>query len=178
MLRHNDYWTNTDRQRTAKALRSVRDSIREAEKPALKPTIADMVMTTVSIIIIVLGITFLVTGCACASEGMKASWYSEASLKKEGTWSKSGGIQANGKQFNENAMTCAAGKQYKLGSKLLITNKANGKSVLVVVTDRLDRRFYNSRIDLSKGAFSRIADLKTGLIDIKIDKVNIKLTSK
>jgi hypothetical protein len=33
MLRHNDYWTNTDRQRTAAALRQVRDSIREAEKP-------------------------------------------------------------------------------------------------------------------------------------------------
>ncbi len=107
----------------------------------------------------------------CYAESMKSSWYSEASLKKEGTWAYSKGIQANGKRFDENAMTCAAGKQYKLGSRLLVTNLANGKSIVVTVTDRIARRFYNSRIDLSITAFSRLDKLSKGIISVNVDKV-------
>jgi rare lipoprotein A len=121
------------------------------------------------IIALILGVSI----CQSAYAGnMKASWYSVQSLKDEGTWAYSKGIQANGKRFDETAMTCAAGKQYKLGSRILVTNLANGKSIVVTVTDRIGKRFYNSRIDLSKGAFLRLDSLNKGIINVKIDKVS------
>lgn len=42
---------------------------------------------------------------------------------------------ASGENFNQNGLT-AASNIHKLGSKLKITNQANGKSVIVRVTDR------------------------------------------
>ncbi len=101
---------------------------------------------------------------------LKASWYSTDSLKKEGTWSYSNGIMANGQRFNDKALTCAC-RLYPLGTKLKITNLKNGQSVIVTVTDRIGKRFANSRIDLSQGAFSRIANLKEGLIIIRVEMV-------
>jgi rare lipoprotein A len=112
----------------------------------------------------------LLSGAAEASQ-LKSSWYSEASLVKEGT-RKPGELQlqANGKVFNENALTCAC-RLYKLGEKLKITNLNNGKSVIVVVTDRIGKRFANLRIDLSKRAFQSIANLDTGIIPISVSVV-------
>lgn len=117
--------------------------------------------------------TFVLKGCAHA-DILQASYYSETSLKHDGQWDKSHGIMANGKLFDENALTCAT-RLYPLGSHLLITNIANNKSVLVVVTDRIGKRFAKSRIDLSKGAFLRLGRLSAGLIPIKVQLVNIKV---
>lgn len=105
-----------------------------------------------------------------ASEVLKASWYSNESLRREGTWAKGETMMANGNRFNENAMTCAC-RLYPLGTKLLITNLNNKKKVLVVVTDRIGKRFAKTRIDLSMGAFKQVADLKQGLISIKAEVV-------
>ena len=103
------------------------------------------------------------------AEEIKASWYSYASLKSEGTWAKGAQRMANGSWYDENALTCAC-RLYPLGSWLYITNLANGKSVLVRVTDRIGKRFATSRIDLSKRAFKQIADLRTGIIKVKIER--------
>ena len=109
--------------------------------------------------------------CSLAyAEPLKASWYSVASLKAESTYKTSKGIMANGKVFDENALTCAT-RLYKLGTMLKITNKVNGKSVVVKITDRIGKRFANKRIDLSKKAFSLIADLKEGIIPITVEEV-------
>ena len=107
----------------------------------------------------------------CFGESMKASYYSVESLKTEGTWKYSHGIMANGKPFRDEGMTCAAGKQYKLGRKLLITNQDNGKSVVVTVTDRVNKRFYTTRVDLSRGAFMKLAPLSKGLINVDVDTI-------
>ncbi|MFA7718258.1 MAG: septal ring lytic transglycosylase RlpA family protein [Candidatus Absconditabacterales bacterium] len=100
-----------------------------------------------------------------------ASFYSSSSLVKEGT--RQAGekqIMANGKEFNENAMTCAS-RLYPLNTKLRITNTKNNKTVLVVVTDRIGKRFAKTRIDLSKAAFAKIADLSVGIIKIKVEVI-------
>ena len=73
---------------------------------------------------------------------------------------------ANGEIFKVNAMTCAAPKKFKFGTKLKITNLDNNKSVVVTVTDR--GRFGNSLIDLTYGAFKKIEDHKKGRIKVKV----------
>lgn len=98
---------------------------------------------------------------------LTASYYSVASLKREGTWTVSHGTMANGKQFSDSNLTCAT-RLYLLGTVLLVTNQKNGKSVLVRVTDRIGKRFADTRIDLSKRAFESIADLSEGLIPVEI----------
>jgi rare lipoprotein A len=101
---------------------------------------------------------------------LDASWYSTESLKREGTYKQSKGIMANGKVFKDNALTCAC-RLYPLKTKLRITNIDNGKSVVVVVADRIGKRFAKTRIDLSKGAFEQIAELKQGLVKIKVEVI-------
>jgi rare lipoprotein A (peptidoglycan hydrolase) len=100
---------------------------------------------------------------------LKASWYSDASLKQEGTWKTSKGIMANGKQFDETKLTCAT-RLYPLGARLRVLNVRNGKTVIVTCTDRIGKRFAKTRIDLSKAAFEKIAMLKEGLISVEVSQ--------
>ena len=86
----------------------------------------------------------------------KASYYGK---------SHHGKTMANGKKFNMYALT-AAHKTLKFGTKLEVTNVKNDKTVIVEVTDR--GPFVPGRIlDLSQEAFSRIANVSTGVIKIK-----------
>jgi len=117
---------------------------------------------------------FLVAFCwmsmARAEEiNLKASWYSVESLKKEGTFKYSKGVMANGKLFRNDGATAAC-NLFPLGTTLRITS-TSGRSVIVKVTDRINKRFTKTRIDLSKGAFAQIADLKQGLIPVIVEVV-------
>lgn len=105
--------------------------------------------------------------CVSFASQLKASWYSEASLKKEGTWKTSKGEMANGKQFDETKFTCAS-RLFPLGTTIEVTNISTRARVCVKVTDRIGKRFATTRIDLSKSAFQKIASLKEGLIDIEV----------
>ena len=80
-----------------------------------------------------------------------------------------GRTTASGELFNMNAMTCAS-NTHKMGTKLLVTNKENGKSVVVKVNDTGGFKKYGRTLDLSRGAFSKIANIQSGII-----KVNIKV---
>lgn len=65
---------------------------------------------------------------------------------------------ASGEKFSNSKLT-AAHKKLPFGTKLKVTNTANGKSVIVIVNDR--GPFGGGRdIDLSKKAFMQIADNK------------------
>jgi rare lipoprotein A len=95
-------------------------------------------------------------------------WLVTTSLTFQSTWygdSFNGNRTFNGEIFDENKMT-AASNHFAIGTKLKVTNKANGKSVIVRINDRGNMSKYT--IDLSKAAFKRIADLKTGVIDVKV----------
>ena len=66
---------------------------------------------------------------------------------------------ASGKKYDKNSFT-AAHKKLPFGTKIKITNEANGKSIIVEVTDR--GPFVRSReIDLSRRAFMQIASNKS-----------------
>ena len=74
---------------------------------------------------------------------------------------------ANGTIFRQSGLTCAS-NVYKMGTKLRVTNKESGKSVIVTVNDRMGA----SRIvDLSKAAFSQIASLKQGLAKVLVEEI-------
>ena len=90
-----------------------------------------------------------------------ASWYGERFHNKR---------TASGEIFNMNAMTCAS-NSHKMGTKLLVTNKANGKSVVVKVNDTGGFKKYGRTLDLSKGAFAKIANINKGVIKVTIKPI-------
>ncbi len=102
-----------------------------------------------------------------AQETGNASWYGEAFHGKK---------TASGEIFNMYGYT-AAHKTYEFGTKIKVTNLANDKSVIVTVNDR--GPYVGDRIvDLSKKAFSEIAELDEGIIQVKVEKVSDKDTTK
>lgn len=105
-------------------------------------------------------LTIIVLSSFTQGDATTASWYGKHFHGRK---------MANGDIFNKWAMTCAS-NLYKLGTKLRITNVHNEKSVVVTVTDRIHPKFKN-RVDLSRGAFEKIAILDKGVIKIKVDKL-------
>lgn len=90
----------------------------------------------------------------------KASFYAEAHQSKK---------TASGEIFDHKLLT-AAHRTLPLGLKVQVTNINNGKSVVVKINDR--GPFIKNRIlDLSKSAFDTIADVSTGIIDVKIEAI-------
>lgn len=75
---------------------------------------------------------------------------------------------SSGKKYDKNKYT-AAHKKLPFGTKVKVTNEANGKSVIVEITDR--GPFVRAReIDLSKRAFMDIANNKSnGAIMVTIE---------
>ena len=57
------------------------------------------------------------------------------------------------------------------GTRFKVTNLANKKTVLVEIWDRGPNKRLGRLIDLSKLAFSQIADVKQGIINVKIERV-------
>ena len=78
---------------------------------------------------------------------------------------------ANGERFDKNAMTCAS-MVHPFGTMLKVINPKNGKSIIVRVTDR--GRFKNQQLDLTWGAFGKIATHREGRIKIHVYKIKEK----
>lgn len=77
---------------------------------------------------------------------------------------------ANGTRFNNNKYT-AAHRKFPFGTKLKVTNEANGKFVIVEVTDR--GPFTRGReIDLTRRAFMEIVQNKnSGFVMVTIEEI-------
>lgn len=76
---------------------------------------------------------------------------------------------ASGQRFNAYAMT-AAHPSLPLGSKVLVKNRDNGKTVLVTINDR--GPYAGGRVlDLSYGSFSRIAHPGQGTARICLSRL-------
>jgi len=100
--------------------------------------------------------------------GATASWYNAESCRREGT---SGVWTANQERFHENAFTCAM-RRRDFGKMYRVTNLDNGKSVVVRHNDFGPAKKLHDKgriIDLSKGAFAQIADLKKGVVRVKVE---------
>lgn len=108
----------------------------------------------------ILIVVFFVSFEAGATE--IASWY--------GGGEKLNKYTANGEVFNPDFLTCASW-DYAFNTKLKVTNIATGKSIIVRVNDRGPNKRLGRAIDLTKRAFSKIANTKKGLITVKIEKV-------
>lgn len=88
-----------------------------------------------------------------------------------------GKTTASGEIFDASAYT-AAHLTYPFGTRLRVTNVANGKSVVVRINDRgpyVDDP--NRIIDLSKASFEHIAPLSRGIISVKIEVTQDPITS-
>jgi rare lipoprotein A len=71
---------------------------------------------------------------------------------------------ANGRPMNPSALITAH-PSLPFGTKVEVTNQANGRSVVLTVTDR--GPYHGGRVlDLSAGAFSRIASLGQGVASV------------
>ncbi len=88
------------------------------------------------------------SGAACGG----ASWYALGSRT------------ASGERMNAAHLT-AAHRSLKFGTKVQVTNRKNGKSVVVRINDR--GPFIRGRVmDLSKGAASQIGMIRSGTASI------------
>lgn len=104
----------------------------------------------------------------------KASWYStkDACGKKTNNHPKcptASGLSLFMLESDEKLF--GASWIFKLGSIIRVTNQKNNKSVLVEIVDRGPAKRLNRPIDLGKLAFSKIADTRTGIIDVKLEQI-------
>lgn len=91
------------------------------------------------------------------SESGKASYYGMKFLLRR---------TAAGELFNNFAFT-AAHRTLPFGTKVLVTNRRDGRQVTVRVNDR--GPYVKGRIiDLTRTAFSKIADVDKGVVDVEI----------
>lgn len=88
-----------------------------------------------------------------------ASWYNLDGRKT-----------ASGEVFRTHSLTCAS-NTHKIGTYLKVTNVANDKSVVCKVNDTGGFSKYGRTLDLSKGAFSKIAHLSQGTVNVTIKKL-------
>ena len=80
-----------------------------------------------------------------------------------------GNRTASGERFNPKELT-AAHRTLPMGSKIRVTNKANGKSVVVRINDR--GPFAKSRIiDLSHAAAQEISMVRSGTARVTLDLI-------
>ena len=92
----------------------------------------------------------------------KATWYGDELHGRK---------TASGEVFDKNKLTCAATSIYKLGQYLELTNIKNGKSVVVKVNDRGGFSKHGVHLDLSEGAFKKLAPIKRGVVNVTIKKL-------
>lgn len=77
---------------------------------------------------------------------------------------------ASGESFSSSAMT-AASKTYSFGTRLKVTNKANGRSTVVRINDR--GPYVSGRcLDLTPAAFNQISSPSAGVADVTYEKVS------
>jgi len=88
----------------------------------------------------------------------------------DASWYALNSMTASGEQMDPTAMT-AAHREYRFGTKLRVTNKRNGKSVIVRVNDR--GPFTKGRIlDVSKAAAGKLGFVNAGEAKVCIEQVS------
>lgn len=88
----------------------------------------------------------------------KASWYGDYFQ---------GRLTANGERFDKNLMT-AAHKKMAFNTYLLVTNKKNGKKVIVRINDR-GPYIAGREVDLSEAAATELGGKSQGVLDIEYE---------
>jgi rare lipoprotein A len=89
----------------------------------------------------------------------RASWYS---IRTNG-----GTKTASGRKLSDHAST-AAHKTLPIGTKVRVTNKNNGKSEVVVITDR-GPYIHGRIIDVTIGTAKRLGFVNQGIAPVKVE---------
>lgn len=123
-------------------------------------------------LLLVLGFSLYSCGSSSKATSAKSTVVTARMYSKTGQASYyhnkfNGRKTASGEKFSNNKLT-AAHRKLPFGTRVRVTNVANGKSVVVVINDR--GPFKKSReIDLSRRAFMDITDNKNhGLLKVKL----------
>lgn len=104
----------------------------------------------------ILGIAFLLLVGTTTKTGIASYYHNRFQGRKT----------ASGERYDKHKLT-AASNQYKLGDSLRVTNTKNGKSVDIVINDRMSN---NGRvIDLSRRAADSLDFIKFGITKVKIE---------
>jgi len=122
--------------------------------------------------VVAIGLFFLVCSPAFALEG-KASWYSSKDACKYNP--TKGCPTASGKSIyvlEKEKIMFAASWSYPLGTKVRVTNRENSRSIVVEIWDRGPAKRLARVIDLGKEAFSKIAPLKSGVINVSAETLS------
>jgi rare lipoprotein A len=114
-------------------------------------------LTAAALVLASVATSQIVSAPAASAETCKASYYS------------GGGTTASGEKFNPNALT-AAHKTLRFNTKVKVTNRSNGKSVVVRINDR--GPFIKGRcVDLTPRGFKALAPLSQGVINVTVTVV-------
>ncbi|HSD89693.1 MAG TPA: septal ring lytic transglycosylase RlpA family protein [Kofleriaceae bacterium] len=81
-----------------------------------------------------------------------------------------GGPTASGERFNMHAMT-AAHRTLPMQTRVRVTNKRNGKSVVVRINDRGPFGNKNRIIDLSEAAARSIDMIEAGVVPVRLEVI-------
>lgn len=116
---------------------------------------------------------FALTTLALSSTNLSASNTTKL-FKQQGVASWYGGqfhgrTTASGEKFNMHSLT-AAHRTLPLGTLVMVTNKANGKTVTVKINDR-GPYSGNRVIDLSKAAAKELNMVSSGVANVKIERI-------
>ena len=98
---------------------------------------------------------------------MKASWYGPKFH---------GRVTANGEIYDQMAFT-AAHKSLRFGTLLKLTNKKNGKSVIVRINDR-GPYIPGRQLDVSKAVAMELGMIQKGVARLEIEEIKLGTDSK
>jgi rare lipoprotein A len=146
------------------------DAEREARRwtPKRVPTLVFAVSLIIAILSILIGVWIAYAAEIPPATGT-ATYYTIASCLKESGQYR----MANGSLLDDEKYT-AASWFFSFGDKVKVINRSNGKFVIVTITDRGPAKRLVRRgkiIDLSKAAFQALADLRQGVIPVKVEKI-------
>jgi len=115
----------------------------------------------------------LVADIGCSSTKKSASRAHTTGRVQTGyaTWyggSLHGGPTASGERFNKNALT-AAHRTLRMGTRVRVTNKRNGKSVVVRINDRGPYGKKSRIIDVSERAAQILGMIEAGVVPVTVE---------
>jgi rare lipoprotein A len=79
-----------------------------------------------------------------------------------------GGPTASGERFNKRAMT-AAHRTLRMNTRVRVTNKRNGRAVIVRINDRGPYGSKQRIIDVSEKAAEMLGMIKAGVVPVKVE---------
>ena len=113
----------------------------------------------------------LIVGCSSTADKAVSSTTGYQEVGKASYYASKfqGRKTASGEPYDKSKLT-AAHRKLPFGTTVRVTNLQNGRSVTVRINDR--GPFIKGRIiDLSSSAFSRIANLKKGIVEVRLEIV-------